>query len=189
MKTVKPALAPEYIKDSHCSFCGTRFTEQVAWPRKCFHCYNDSYKNPIPIVVSMIGAEIDGKMGLLMQQRNIDPKKGEWALLSGYINHGESWEEAAVRENWEEMQLESVVDDYRHFDIKKPPSGNMLIFCTHFVEDADVLVKLVKNFQPNEEVTAAGIWYGDTELAFPTHNECGQKYLARLRNTQSPWNR
>lgn len=184
---IKPPVM-EFTKDSHCSYCGTRFTEQTAWPRKCFFCYNESYKNPIPIVVSMIGTEIDHKMALLIQQRNIEPKKGEWAFPSGYIDHGESWEEAAVRENWEEMQFKSVIDDYHFFDIQKPPSGNMLIFCTSFVQDSNVLMRLLKDFQPNEEVMGASFWYGNTELAFPTHNECGQKFLARLRNTQSPWN-
>lgn len=178
----------EHVKDSHCSYCGARFTEQTAWPRKCFICWNDSYKNPIPIVVSMVGVEIENKMGILIQQRNINPKKGEWALPSGYINHGESWEEAAVRENMEEMELPSSIEDYRFFDIKKPPSGNMLIFCTKFVKEPEALLFLMEDFVPNEEVSAVGIWYGDTELAFPTHNECGQDYLARLRNTQSPWN-
>src|SRR5689334_20595075 len=126
MKIEAPVM--EHVKDSHCSYCGARFTEQTAWPRKCFICWNDSYKNPIPIVVSMVGVEIENKMGILIQQRNINPKKGEWALPSGYINHGESWEEAAVRENMEEMELPSSIEDYRFFDIKKPPSGNMLIF-------------------------------------------------------------
>lgn len=186
MKNV--VLGAEPIKDSHCSYCGTRFTEQEQWPRKCFRCYNESYKNPIPIVVSMIGVEVENKMALLIQQRNIDPKKGEWALPSGYINHGESWEEAAVRENLEEMDLHSVVEDYHLFDIKKPSSGNMLIFNTHFVKAPDALLFLLEDFRPNSEVSSIGLWYGDTELAFPTHNECGQQYLARLKNTQSPWN-
>lgn len=135
------------------------------------------------------------KMGVLIQQRNINPEKGKWALLSGYINHGESWEEAAVRENMEEMGLESKVEDYHLFGIRRPASGNMLVFCTSSLllpadplAEAGEILTLIDKFQPNEEVLAAGIWYGDTELAFPTHNECAQEYLARLKNTQSPWN-
>lgn len=186
---MKIDTTPERIKDSHCSYCGTRFTEQVAWPRKCFSCYNDSYKNPIPIVVSMIGVEVDNKMGILIQKRNIEPQKGNWALPSGYINHGETWEEAAVRENAEEMNVFTKEDDYHLYGIRKPASGNMLIFCTRPQVWTDQVTEFIERFRPNEEVSALGIYYGDIELAFPTHNECARDFLARLQNTQSPWTR
>ena len=191
---IEPPIT-EHVKDSHCSYCGARFTEQNTWPRRCFICGNDSYKNPIPIVVSMMGILVEHRMGILIQQRNIDPQKGGWALPSGYINHGETWEEAAVRENHEEMQIISKPDDYRLFGIKRPASGNMLVFCTSglllpddLLATSEEALKYIENFVPNAEVSAMAIWYGDTELAFPTHNECGQEYLARLKNTQSPWN-
>lgn len=187
---MKIDTTPERVKDSHCSYCGAKFTEQKDWPRKCFVCYNESYKNPIPIVVSMIGVEVDNRMGILIQQRNIQPEKGKWALPSGYINHGESWEEAAVRENFEEMGLGSQTEEYHLYGIRKPASGNMLVFCrTKKVWDGDGVMRFIKEFVPNEEVTALGIYYGDTELAFPTHNECAADFLAKLQNTQSPWTR
>src|SRR5271166_3925565 len=125
MKITPPVM--EYKQDTHCSYCGAKFLEQIAWPRKCFICWNESYKNPIPIVVSMIPVDDGHKTGLLIQQRNIDPGKGGWAMPSGYINHGETWQEAAVRENEEEMNFSSKVDDYKLWDIKRPTSGNMLI--------------------------------------------------------------
>lgn len=195
MKVSPPIM--EYAKDTYCSYCGTKFTDQKSWPRKCFICWNESYKNPIPIVVSMIGVEINYKMGILIQQRNIEPAKGQWALPSGYINHGETWEEAAVRENFEEMNLESTIEDYDLYGLRKPASGNMLIFCHQFPEydgtdtspNGRRILKLIEDFKPNEEVSALGIYYGDQELAFPTHNECAAQFLLRLKNTQSPWNR
>jgi ADP-ribose pyrophosphatase YjhB (NUDIX family) len=137
----------------------------------------------------MIGVEVDNRMGILIQQRSIEPEKGKWALPSGYINHGESWEEAAVRENFEEMGLRSQLADYGLYELKKSASGNMLVFCrADKVWDGHVL-EFIDNFVPNEEVTALGIYYGDTELAFPSHNECATEFLKRLKNTQSPWTR
>lgn len=185
MKAIEPK------QDSHCSYCGTRFTEQVKWPRKCFHCYNESYKNPIPIVVTMIPVVLGfGPVGLLIQKRNIDPQKGEWAFPSGYVDFGETWQEAAVRENQEEMNVLSTIKDYEFFDIKKPSNGNMLVFCTSKFTISDE--KLIKDFETNEEVIALDVYYGKPEyvldkmnrsghpLAFPTHIECSELYLERL---------
>jgi 8-oxo-dGTP diphosphatase len=183
---IKPPA--NHIKDSHCSYCGSKFTEQTLWPRKCFICYNESYRNPIPIVVSMVGVLVENRAGILIQQRNIEPAKGGWALPSGYINHGESWEEAAVRENFEEMGLRSQPEEYQLYDIKKPPSGNMLIFCRNGPMWDGHVMEFVENFVPNEEVSALDIYYGDQELAFPSHNECASEFLKMLQNTLSPWN-
>jgi 8-oxo-dGTP diphosphatase len=177
----------KFLPDSHCNYCGTRFTEQKLWPRRCFRCNNDSFKNPIPIVVSMFGVKMEDKVGIIIQQRNIEPEKGKWAFPSGYINHGESWEEAAVRENYEEMNITSSTDHYCLYGIRKPASGNMLIFCRMKKLWGDNTHQVIRDFIPNEEVTAMDIWYGDTELAFPTHNDLGQEFLSKLRNTQSPW--
>ena len=117
------------VRDSHCGYCGARFTEQVTWPRKCFICDNESYKNPIPVIISMIQVKVKDRTGILIQQRNIEPQKGLWALPGGYIEHGETWQEAAVRENEEEMYLKSSPNDYEFFNILNSSNGNMLVFC------------------------------------------------------------
>lgn len=172
----------DFIKDSHCGYCGAKFTEQVAWPRKCFICNNESYKNPIPIIVSIIPvAEINNRIGILIQQRNIEPQKGCWALPGGYIEHGETWQEAAVRENEEEMNFKSSVNDYTLFNIKKPSNGNMLIFCEYKFIWQDDIKKIIENFVPNDEVLALDIFYGDKELAFPSHNECTSQFLGLFK--------
>ncbi len=46
----------------------------------------------------------DGKV--LLQKRNLDPEKGAWALVAGYLSWGETIEEAMKRELYEEMGLE-----------------------------------------------------------------------------------
>jgi 8-oxo-dGTP diphosphatase len=175
-------LQKEFVQLSHCSFRGTRFTEQDKWPRKCFHCYNDSYKNPIPVVVALIEVTITSPLthhetGFLIQQRNIEPKKGEWALPSGYMNFGETWQEAVVRENKEEMNLDSNPDDYELYSVRNSSAGNLLIFSIYrrLIYDIDILDK----FLPNEEVQDIGFHFSDTGLAFPTHNECIKELLER----------
>jgi len=158
----------EYVRDSHCAYCGTRFTEQKEWPRKCFNCYNDSYKNPLPVVITILNVWENNKLGTLIQQRNHNPKKGEWAFTGGYIDQNETWQEAIVREVREELGLETETKDYLLSDVlSNTDKSNLLVFsiCLKTFEAKEI------NFIPNSEVTAIKIIHKPIELAFPTHTE------------------
>ena len=172
---IKPPQDPK--KDSHCTWCGAEFTEQVAWPRVCFICNNESYKNPIPVVVGLIPVFQRGmaaQCGWLVEQRNIDPKKGEWALPGGFVDFGEDWRTALVRELIEEVGLVAEPEALRLLDVlHAPTTGNMLIFASH----PGVFQDEIK-FEPNREVSAIKfpILPEHQELCFPTHNEVWRKH-------------
>lgn len=177
----------ELTKNSHCSYCGTRFTEQKLWPRKCFRCYNDSYSNPLPVVVVMIpvagwydwGSQ---RYGLLIQQRGIEPKKDQWALTGGYIDAGETWEQAAVREVREEIGLNLQEDFLKLWSVTSSTNkDNLLIFatCSYNLKDISKL-----NFQPNNEVLAIDVMWDERELAFPAHTEEANKFLRALKEKE-----
>lgn len=185
---------PELKKNSHCSYCGTRFTEQVLWPRKCFRCYNDSFSNPLPVVVVMLVVERYGdkgcQKGLIIQKRGIEPQKGGWALTGGYIDSGETWQEAAVREVREELNLDIRPEGLELVGIgSSTKKDNMLIFCSYSGiwdwngGDDPGLEEFFKkdNFIPNNEVLEVGVMWEPMELAFPTHNEFANKYLVKLK--------
>jgi len=74
-------------------------------PRKtieCPKCKNEIevYRNPIPTVDIII--EIESKGVVLIKRKN--PPYG-WAIPGGFVDYGESLEEAAVREAKEETNL------------------------------------------------------------------------------------
>ena len=64
----------------------------------CPSCGFVRYENPLPVVVAVA---IDNGRFLLIK-RGIPPKKGYWGCPSGFVESGETPEEACLRELWEE---------------------------------------------------------------------------------------
>lgn len=180
------------VKNSHCSYCGTRFTEQKLWPRKCFRCYNDSFSNPLPVVVVMQVVDNFGqgnRKGIIIQQRGIEPKKGGWALTGGYIDDGETWEEAGVREVYEEMGLEIKQNSLELYDVTSSTNKNNILICCvsrapydwNGYDDPGLKDFFERSKQfPNHEVEAVDIMWEERELAFPAHTEWANKFLKEL---------
>jgi len=69
----------------------------------CSRCGKIHYQNPLPVVAGVI----IGKEGqILLTKRGIPPGEGKWALLAGFVERGESPEEAMLREIREEIGIE-----------------------------------------------------------------------------------
>lgn len=166
MTTLPPPAASSFVKGAHCSYCGSRFAEQKLYPRICFRCGNTTWSNPLPVAATILNVWEGNKLGTLIQQRNIDPHKGGWALTGGYIDQGETWQQAIVREVREELGLETKEDDYLLADVvSNTDKANILIFSINLHA---VFMDEIK-FVPNNEVTAIKIVHEPIELAFPTH--------------------
>lgn len=180
-------------KDTYCSHCGKVFAEQKLYPRKCYFCGSDTYANPLPVVVVMATVEwIPGKPALLVQRRNIEPKKGEWALISGYIDLGETWQEAGARELKEEMNMVRDASHFKLWDVcLSSNKNNILIFCT-VDTGAKMFYKSTEHFQPNDEVQeidaiemlppVVGLFKSANavttrELVFPAHAKYAEEFI------------
>jgi len=160
--------------NTFCSHCGLKFAEQKLYPRKCFSCGNDTYRNPIPVAVGIIPVEIADTIGIVILQRGNEPSKGEWALPGGYIEYGETWQDGLAREIKEELGWD--LDAEFHIQGVENSTGNNLILfgqCKPFGN--------LPEFIPNEEALAVRLYTDiNEELAFPTHTAYARRALTSL---------
>lgn len=95
--------------DVYCPHCSTQMERQFTEGRDrdvCPACGYILYRNPVPAVGVVVALE--GKVVLI--RRRFAPCIGHWALPAGYMELGESAEDAAVRECHEETSLLIQVD-------------------------------------------------------------------------------
>lgn len=166
MRVEPPVM--DFKKNTHCSWCGTKFAEQILYPRKCFRCGNDTYINPLPVTVGIIPVWDDFKneWGILIGKREIEPKKGEWALPGGYLNVKEPWQNGIAREVLEETGLDTDPENYDLDSVSLATNANLLIFGLY---KGVIHIKRLDCFVPNEECSEIKLARVPMELAFPTH--------------------
>src|SRR5512141_86157 len=148
-----------HTQHSHCSYCGQPFEIQQAWPRRCAACGHTSFVNPLPVAVVLLPVAD----GLLVVRRNIEPQRGHLALPGGYINRGESWQQAGARELWEETGIVIRPEDLREFCVKSTPDYNLLLV---FGLAPGWRAADLPSFVPNEETQEICVLTAPQELAF-----------------------
>jgi ADP-ribose pyrophosphatase YjhB (NUDIX family) len=72
----------------------------------CADCGHVAYENPRVVV----GAVVIAEDKVLLCRRAIEPRHGFWTLPGGYLELGETLEEGAIRETWEEAQARIELD-------------------------------------------------------------------------------
>jgi 8-oxo-dGTP pyrophosphatase MutT (NUDIX family) len=115
--------------------------------------------------------------GLLVVRRGIEPKKGMLALPGGYINLGESWQEAAARELKEETGFEVDPSLIHHMATHSAPDGTLLVFGQAkpraFTE--------LPEFVPSDETSEIIILREPVPLAFSLHELVVAEYFSAGR--------
>jgi 8-oxo-dGTP diphosphatase len=115
-----------------------------------------------------------GTTGLVVVRRDIEPARGELALPGGFIEVGEAWREAAVRELAEETGLPARPDEVRLFDVHSTPAGTINVFGLLPPRRAADL----PSSAPTAECTEWLVIAGPRELAFNTHTWAVRDYFA-----------
>ena len=98
MSSLNPAL--EEVR--FCPRCGAE--ADVRFPRSitCPQCGYGAYYNPKPVACA-IPTTADGE--IILMRRATEPSRGRWTMPGGFVDLGESVEDAAVRECREELAI------------------------------------------------------------------------------------
>jgi ADP-ribose pyrophosphatase YjhB (NUDIX family) len=157
-----------------CSQCGAavelKIPEGDDRPRHvCVSCHTIHYSNP-KVVTGCIPEWGDQ---LLLCRRAIKPRHGYWTLPAGFMENGESVQEGAARETWEEAQAKvQVTDLYTTFNLPHIDQVYMLFRGR----------LLAPEFGPGPESLEVKLFNEDEipwdELAFPVVAETLRIYFA-----------
>lgn len=110
-----------------CSACGSPVTLSIPDGDNrvrhiCKNCQTIHYQNP-KVVVGVIATHKDR---LLLCKRAIEPRFGYWTIPAGYMENGETLEEGARREAWEEARAQ--LGELRPFAALDIPHINQVYF-------------------------------------------------------------
>lgn len=123
----------------------------------CQACGYVHYVNPKIIAGCIV--EADGKY--LLCQRAIPPRPGTWTLPAGFMEGGESTEEAALRELWEEAGVHAeIISPYSIFSVPRI-SEVYIIFRAQALQITDEFgpETLARQFFAPEDIPWDSIYY------------------------------
>src|SRR5919107_1649403 len=121
------SLNPALEGARFCPRCGR--AADVEYPRfiSCPHCGYGAYYNPKPVAAA-IPTTPDGRIILL--RRAFDPGKDLWTFPGGFVDLGESVEEAARREGQEEPEIAEEATEVNAFKAHALPWDELAFWST-----------------------------------------------------------
>jgi ADP-ribose pyrophosphatase YjhB (NUDIX family) len=95
------------IEYRFCPRCGGDLEKRLVKPTEpkrlvCINCSFIFYQDPKVVAGTIF--TLDG--GIVLLKRGVEPAIGKWVFPGGYVDRGESVQEAAIRETKEESQIE-----------------------------------------------------------------------------------
>src|SRR5215208_2652985 len=99
-------LNPALSQARFCPRCAK--PAEIAYPRSlsCPHCGYGAYYNPKPVAAAI---PVTPQGEIILLRRAFDPGKDRWTFPGGFVDLGESVEEAATRETREELEIGIVL--------------------------------------------------------------------------------
>ncbi len=167
------------MRDTFCSFCGTKYADTAKYPRTCTSCHTPVWANPIPVSVVLVPIVDGTASSLLVVRRAIPPQIGKLALVGGFLEEHETWRQGGAREVFEEtgLRIEAQTIEPLWFESSSPRPNRVMLFGVA----APISRSALPPFQVNTETAERGVIHGPAGIeevfAFSTHIEAAQKYF------------
>ncbi len=161
-------------KKEFCHFCGKQLIEKTingSTRLFCEQCKEPIYENPIPASCLIV---IDDTEKVLLVKRNIEPKKGFWCLPGGFMELGETPEQAALRELKEETGLSGRIEMLLGVTSNNSPQYDTVLMVGY----------LIKNYsghhKAGDDASDLAYFHPDElpEIAFESHKKFIRIYYA-----------
>lgn len=168
------------VRDTFCSFCGTKYADTARYPRTCGECKTQVWANPIPVAV-VLAPIVDGhRTGLLVVRRAIPPAIGKLALVGGFIEEHESWQHAGAREVREETgaHVDATALEPLWYASSSPKPNRVLLFAVAPPTQRAALPPFTHDLESSERGVIFGPEGLDDDFAFTLHIEAARKYFA-----------
>jgi len=168
-------------KDTFCSFCGTAYVPPLSYPRYCPDCKTPVWSNAIPVSVVLTPVKTTDGEGLLVVRRAIQPQLGKLALVGGFLEDHETWQQGGAREIREEsgVQVDPATLTPFWFTSTQPRPNCVLLFSLA----AAIELSSLPPFVPSSETSERGLIFGpdglDDVFAFPLHSEAARRFFAQ----------
>lgn len=166
----------------YCPRCGTLMELRVVDDRErevCPACGFIFYRNPVPAVGVLVA--LDGR--IVMVRRRYEPRAGCWALPAGFMELGESAEDAAIRECHEETGLLVRIDHLLGvYSFGEGQRTGLLIIYAATATGGELVAA--------DDATDAGVFAPDAlpaPLAFPTHLQAIERWRRETRPATAPY--
>lgn len=128
-------VLPEPFAWNYCGTCGDQLVVahdgQSERPH-CPRCRRFYYRNPIPAACCFVRR---GPDELLFAQRAVEPARGHWCLPGGFVELGESTEEAALRELLEETGLRAEKARLLGVATRQSPLSGAVLVLGYIIDD------------------------------------------------------
>ncbi|MDH5738595.1 MAG: NUDIX hydrolase [Gammaproteobacteria bacterium] len=167
---------------NYCSHCGSKVTLKVPEGDNrsrhvCVQCDAIHYQNP-RIIAGCLPIYDDS---VLLCRRAIEPRAGKWTLPAGFMENGETTEEAALRETREEANARAeIMHLYTLFSL--PHISQVYLFYRARLLDLQ--------FSPGEESLEVALFHEKDipwdELAFPVIVETLEHYFSDRKEDHFP---
>jgi len=153
------------LNKSYCYHCGARLSRAFIEGRLrpyCPQCREPIYENPVPATSLIV---TDSENALLLVKRSVEPKIGFWCLPGGFIELGETPDQAALRELKEETGLSGKIDRLLGVTSDTSERYGTILMVGYLVREFSGALK------PGDDAAAAAYFMPDDlpEIAFSSH--------------------